>query len=269
MTNRPLDIDKLVRLVAHLRGPDGCPWDRKQSLSDLRAYLLEEAHEAAATIDSGKLDELCSELGDLLFQVVFIAQLGQEQGAFALQDVIDRIHDKMIERHPHVFGDAVAEDAKAVQQAWEKRKFARQDAHRSLLDGVPPSLPALVAAFRLTQKAAGIGFDWPDARAVLAKVHEELAECEEALAKPVAERHAALGEEVGDLLFSVANLARHLELDPEAALARGNHKFKRRFAVMERLSAERGQDLSRLSLDELDQLWEEAKAATAPSTDQS
>lgn len=253
-------IDKLVDLVSRLRAPDGCPWDRKQTIDDLRAYLLEEAHEAAAAISSGDRAELAAELGDLLFQIVFLSHLGAEEGSFDLARVIDGVHAKMVERHPHVFGPERLADAAAVVRSWEGRKAAAKEDGASILDGVPASLPALVATYRMTQKAAGVGFDWPDVRGVLAKVREELGELEEALAED--DRRAAR-EEVGDLLFIVANLARHLGADPEAALAGCNGKFRRRFAAVEAALEERGQSLAEATLDEMDALWDEAKRSEA------
>src|SRR6185369_4483712 len=220
------DLQKLLDLVTRLRAPDGCPWDREQKLADIRAYLLEEAHETAAAIDTGDWSELAEELGDLLFQVAFIGRLAEEAGAFSLSQVVDRVHHKMVARHPHVFGDESLADAQAVRQAWERRKLKEEPGRASLLAGVPTSLPALLAAYRLTQKAAGVGFDWPDAGAVLKKVDEETAELRDALA--VGNRDA-MREEIGDLLFTLANLARKLDLDPEAALAGTNRKFRHRF----------------------------------------
>lgn len=261
------DIGRLQRLVVRLRAPDGCPWDREQTLEDLRAYILEETHEVATAIDGEDATELAEELGDLLFQVVFASRLGEEAGTFDLGRVIDGIEGKMIERHPHVFGEERLADATAVRRSWEQRKVEK-DPRRSLLAGVPRSLPSLTAAYRLTQKAAGVGFDWPDVGGVLAKVREELEEVEEVLderpgdggdgAEAGRER---LREEVGDLLFAVANLARHLELDPEAALARTNDKFRRRFGAIEEALAVKGRDLTSADLDELDREWEKAKAA--------
>ncbi len=249
------DIGKLTALVARLRAPDGCPWDREQTIDDLRAYLLEEAHEVAAAISSGDRSELAAELGDLLFQIVFLSHLGAEEGAFGLADVIDAVHAKMIDRHPHVFGSLELTDAAAVRQSWERRKAARKPAERSLLAGVPTSLPALVAAYRMTQKAAGVGFDWPDVDGVLAKVREELGELEEAREQG----EDAVAEELGDMLFAVANLARHLGTDPEAALADGNSKFRRRFAAIEDALAAEGRNLAETTLEKMDALWEAAK----------
>lgn len=250
------DLQKLLDLVARLRAPDGCPWDREQRLADLRAYLLEEAHEAAGAIDSGDWGELAEELGDLLFQIAFIGRLAEEAGAFSLSQVIDRVHHKMVTRHPHVFGDEVLADSQAVRQAWERRKLREEPGRASLLAGVPASLPALLAAYRLTQKAAGVGFDWPDAGAVLAKVDEETAELREALGSGDRE---AMREEVGDLLFTLANLARKLDVDPEAALAGTNRKFRHRFEQVEKGLAARGKSTAEATLDEMDALWEAAK----------
>jgi ATP diphosphatase len=263
-----LSLGPLAELVARLRAPDGCPWDREQRLADLRGYLLEEAHEAAAAIDAMDLEALRGELGDLQFQIVFLATLANEQGEFTLAEVLAEIHAKMVARHPHVFGreEERLADAAAVRTAWEKRKAREKHPEQSLLAGVQPSLPALLAAYRLTQKAAGVGFDWPDAAAVFAKIDEELHELREALGAPAASapedastRREALAEEVGDLLFAVANLARHLGFDPEAALAGTNAKFRRRFEFIERELAARGRRLDAAELAEMDALWNEAK----------
>jgi MazG family protein len=255
----PESLETLRALVARLRGPGGCPWDREQRLPDLRAYLLEEAHEVAAAIDRADLGDLEGELGDLLFQVVFVAALAEEAGGFDLEAVIARVHAKMVARHPHVFAGEELRDAQAVREAWERRKLRDESRQGSLLDGVAESLPALVGAYRMTQKAAGVGFDWPDAEAVLAKIDEELAELRAEMARGADGRQAARAE-IGDLLFTVANLARKLEIDPEAALAGTNLKFRRRFrAVEDRLTAQ-GKTLGETPLGELDALWESAKA---------
>ena len=257
------DLDRLLALVERLRAADGCPWDREQKLADLRAYLLEEAHEAADAIDRGDWDGLAAELGDLLFQVAFLTTLAVERGAFAAHEPLRRAFTKMVDRHPHVFGDAEAADARAVRQGWERRKLEEKarEGRGSLLDGATSaSLPALVAAYRLTQKAAGVGFDWPDADAVLVKLHEELDEVRaEMRAAEDDTTRERLRDELGDLLFAVANLARHLEVDPEAALARANLKFRRRFAAVERRLAARGRSLAEATLAEMDEMWEAAK----------
>ena len=246
---------RLIDLVARLRAPDGCPWDREQGAADLRAYLLEEAHEVAAAIDTGDWGELAGELGDLLFQIAFLVRLAEERGAFDLEKVVAGIQAKMVARHPHVFGGETLADARAVREAWERRKL-REPGRESLLAGVPPSLPALLAAYRLTQKAAGVGFDWPEAQAVLAKIDEEVAELRDALGQ---EEQEKVTEEIGDLLFTIANLARKLDVDPEAALAAANRKFRRRFEQIERRLAEQGRTADEASLDEMDALWDEAK----------
>jgi tetrapyrrole methylase family protein/MazG family protein len=252
----PSDLDRLRRLVQTLRAPDGCPWDREQTLSDLRAYLIEEAHEAAAALDEAVLEDewggLAEELGDLLFQLVFVAVLAEERQQFDIGEVIDGVEHKMIERHPHVFGEEDRlEDAGEVRRRWEERK--RRQRRGSILDGLPSSLPGLTAALRMTQKAAAVGFDWASAKQVLEKLDEEVEEL----------RHAATSEsdrdrveeELGDILFTVANLGRHLEVDPEAALARANLKFRRRFAWVEEQSEEGDTDL-----EQLEELWQQAKS---------
>jgi ATP diphosphatase len=268
------DLADLLALVARLRAPDGCPWDRKQTLADLRSYLIEEAHEVAAAIDRDDLEELASELGDLLFQVAFVATLAEEAGGRELAESVRRVHTKMVERHPHVFGDASNDaaalaDAEAVAAAWERRKVEMEPQRDSLLDGVADSLPELVAAYRLTQKAAGVGFDWPDARQVLDKLDEEAGELREALAAlelardgagpPSDALRTALQAEVGDLLFTAVNLARKLDVDPGSALARTNLKFRRRFQHIERRLREQGRSVNDADLDEMEALWLEAK----------
>lgn len=256
----PDELEDLVQLVRRLRRPDGCPWDRKQTLASVRAYLIEESHELAAAIDAEDFDELREELGDVLFQIAFIACLAEEQGRFRAADAVAGIHRKMVERHPHVFGDAgPLTTEKEVLAAWEAGKA--DGGKRSVLAGVPPSLPALTGAYRLTQKAAGVGFDWPDVDGVTAKIREELDEVDEVLAAPPSSsQRARMEEEIGDLLFSVANLARHLDIDPEVALARGNLKFRRRFEALEGIFKERGEDLVDADLEAMDRVWNEVKA---------
>ena len=258
----------LVALVERLRRPDGCPWDREQRLPDVRAYLVEEAHEAAAALDGGDWGAIAEELGDLLFQVAFVLRLGEEAGELTAERVAAGVHAKMVSRHPHVFGEERLADTGAVRRAWERRKLDAAGGE-ALLAGVPPTLPALVGAYRISQKAAGVGFDWPDATAVLEKVREELAEVESELAGAAAPsgeparsaaRAGALEGELGDLLFAVANLARHAGVDPERALAATNAKFRRRFGHLERRLAEQGRAIEATALDELEALWQEAKA---------
>ena len=259
-TDDPTDLDALVDLVARLRADDGCPWDRRQTLASVRAYLLEEAHEAAAAIDDDDPDALREELGDLLFQAAFVGRLAEEAGAFTVADAVAEVHAKMVERHPHVFGEPEErlDDAAEVARAWERRKAARRDGG-SILDGVPRSLPALVGAYRLTQKAAGVGFDWEAPHEVLTKVREEVEEVAAELDADARDADAVEAE-LGDLLLAVANLARHLGVDPEAALAGANLKFRRRFADLEAIyrdELERPIDSS--DAQEMDDVWEEVK----------
>lgn len=253
------DLTGLVDLVARLRAPDGCPWDREQDLEDLRPYLLEEAHEVAAAIDTRDPVELASELGDLLFQIAFVIRIAEESGLFGAREVVGAIRQKMIDRHPHVFGDTRLDSVSEVARAWETRKAGRREGD-SILDGLPVSLPALVASYRLTQRAAAVGFDWPTPAAVVEKIREELGEVLGAMREGEAGGdEAAVREEIGDLLFAVANLARHLEVDPEGALADANLKFGRRFRALEEELREAGSSLQEATLAEMDRLWDDAK----------
>ena len=248
-------LDALIELMATLRSPAGCPWDRKQTPATLKPFVLEEAYEVAAAIDAGDPAELRDELGDLLFQVVFQAQIAAENGHFTLHDVVTGITDKMTRRHPHVFGEARADTAEAVLDQWEQQKKKAEG--RGLFDGLPAALPALLKAFRVQEKAARVGFDWPDVRGPIAKVHEETAELEAALASGDA---AAVEHELGDLLFSLVNVARALKVNPEFALGRTTDRFVARFKAMEALADGRGLVFHDLSLPQMDALWDEVKA---------
>jgi len=254
-------LDRLRRLVARLRGPDGCPWDRQQTLADLRAYLIEEVHEAATAIDEDDPPALGEELGDVLFLVVFAAELLRERGGADIGQLAAAAEAKMVSRHPHVFGDEKAHDATEVRKVWGRRKRAERAPSASALDGVPASLPALLQSYRMTQKAADVGFDWPEVEGVLAKIDEELGELREALEEPPDVRRERLRAELGDLLFTAANLARHLEIDPDAALAGANRRFRDRFRRMESSLADGTRTMDELSLDELNAIWEQAKGA--------
>jgi len=258
----------LVAVQARLRAPGGCPWDREQTHLTLRTYLIEEAYEVLDAIEKGNSQDLAEELGDLLLQVLFHADLARETGAFDISDVITGIRDKMIRRHPHVFGNVKAETAGEVLKNWaqlkarEKQAAASQgpqteNAHPSALDGVPRNLPALLEAYQITRRAAQVGFDWEHVEGIFDKLEEETRELREALA--VSDRRAA-EEEVGDVLFSVVNLARFLKLDPEVTLKYSNLKFKERFQEMERAALHSGQSLSELSKEELEVLWEASKS---------
>lgn len=254
-------FEKLVEIMDQLRGPDGCPWDREQDWGSLRSYLIEECHEAVAALDAGDRQGLCEELGDVLLQIVFLARLGQEEGAFTASDVVRGIVEKMIRRHPHVFGDEEASDSDEVLRNWERikkeEKAGRGEERESLLEGLPPALPALLRAQRLGEKAARVGFDWPDAAAVLEKIREEVAELEAAVRE--ADR-ASVVEEIGDLLFATAMFARKSNHDPEAALDAANRKFMRRFRQVEGKLSAAGQGLETAGLKRLEELWGEVKA---------
>lgn len=263
-------LSDLVAIMAALRHPEtGCPWDIEQDFASIAPYTVEEAHEVAEAIQRGDMVDLCDELGDLLLQVVFHARMAEEAGHFALPDVIEAITTKLIRRHPHVFSDKSAGNPGAVKSLWEAikaeeraEKAARKAATgipepaKSLLDGVPPTLPALTRAVKLQKKASTIGFDWNDPRAVLAKLREEIQEVEEAFDKKDA---SAIKDEIGDMLFVIANLARHADIEPEAALEGTNMKFRRRFAHIEASLAAQGRTLGGASLEEMDALWDEAK----------
>jgi len=252
-------LDALRALCARLRGPDGCPWDREQTLETLKPYIVEEAYEVVDAIAAQDPRALEEELGDLLFQIVFVAQLAEEQGWFDLAKVMRLAHAKMVARHPHVFGEVKVADAQEVVQNWERLK--KKEKKRGTLEGVPPSLPALLKALRITEKAAAVGFDWAKPEDVLTKLREEVEELSGVVARAQEEDRQTLREELGDVLFSIANVARHLGVDPEAALQASNHKFMRRFAAMEAMAAERGSSLEALSAEELEALWQRAKAS--------
>lgn len=255
-------IGTLLEIMARLRDPeDGCPWDREQTLRSIAPYTIEEAHEVADAIERGDLDDIRDELGDLLLQVVFHARIAEEAGSFDFADVVEAICDKMIRRHPHVFADAEARSVGAVRASWNDIKAAEKAARGkksdALLDEVPGSLPALTQAIKLQNKAAKVGFDWPDTSLVLDKLNEEMLELSHELASGGPQEK--IEEELGDLLFVYANLARHLNIDPEAALRRTNVKFRRRFGHVEKVLAASGRPLAGASLEEMDRLWDEAK----------
>jgi nucleoside triphosphate diphosphatase len=249
------ELRRLLDIMAALRDPaGGCPWDREQNFDSIAPYTIEEAYEVADAIARRDFTALPDELGDLLFQVVYHARMAEEAGRFAFADVARAIADKMIRRHPHVFGDAAARDAAAQTSAWEAQKSAERAARAEtgVLTGVPTALPALVRAAKLTARAARVGFDWPDAEAVLEKLDEEVAELRAEL--PQADP-ARLTDEVGDLLFVLANLARKLNLDPEACLSHANQKFTQRFQAMEQQAEVTGHTLGEMSLDEMEAAW--------------
>ena len=252
-------FDELVALMTRLRSPDGCPWDRKQTLPSLKPYVIEESYEVVDAIDRDDRAALMEEIGDLLLQAVFLTELTREEGTFDVYDSITAIHDKLVRRHPHVFGDVVAGDAEAVLVNWEKlKRDERQAENKSVLSGVPQSMPALLKASRLTEKAARVGFDWRRTEDVFDKLDEEMAELREAVASGETSK---MEEEIGDLLFTIANIARKVNVNAEEALQSTNRKFMRRFESMESQVREQDKNLDQLELEEMDRLWDEAKAA--------
>jgi tetrapyrrole methylase family protein/MazG family protein len=250
---------ELVRIMERLRGPGGCPWDREQTRESIKPYLIEEAYEVAEAIEENDIDELRTELGDLLLQIVFHAELAREEGLFTIEDVIRGITEKMIRRHPHVFGDIAVNGSAEVLRNWARIKAEeRKDREdRSTVSGVPRALPALLRAHRLSEKASRVGFDWENARDVVKKVDEELSELRAAIELG---DHSAVEAELGDLLFALTSLGRHLDIHAEDALHRANDRFIRRFRYVEDRLAERQQDLHETSVQEMNTLWEEAKA---------
>lgn len=270
MEKKYADIEKLANLVEQLRGDNGCPWDKEQTRETLKPMLIEEAYEVLDALDANDPNELKEELGDLLFQVVFHAQIAQERGEFDLAAVIDRSHDKMVRRHPHVFGSADLKTAGDVLQNWEDIKAAEKgvvssslpESERSLLDGIPSKLPALHRAYQMTAKASRVGFDWPRLEDILSKMNEEASELVDAQSRKDPDR---ITDEVGDLLFVAVNVARFLGIDPETALDRSNRKFDVRFRYVESALKQQGRDLKSASLAEMDALWEESKNSAPDS----
>jgi MazG family protein len=281
----PADFQDLVALMARLRSPEGCPWDREQTYATLAPMLLEEAYEAFEAVEDareGRPENLREELGDLLFQIVFYAQVARERGEFTIDDVTDAIHTKMVRRHPHVFGDVTVRDNEELLRNWEAMKAeekrakngekraggkVEEAADSSLLDGVSSKAPALMEAHQLSTKAARVGFDWRNVEEIFDKLHEEIDELRAAIrerseagAEAEAEQQR-VREELGDLLFVVTNIARYLSVEPEAALKLTNRKFRRRFRHIERGLEERGRELGSATIEEMEELWQEAKTS--------
>jgi MazG family protein len=272
MTTPGARFDDLIRIMTRLRGPGGCPWDREQTLASLRPFLLEETYEALEAVDRGDMPDLCEELGDLLFEIVFLACIAEERGDFTIGDAVDGVAAKLVRRHPHVFGEADRlSHPDQVRGRWEELKAAERRTAagpKTLLSGVPLTLPALLRAYEYSSRAATVGFDWIRAEDVLDKMEEELREI-----RDVVERVGQVGqveqvepverveEEVGDLLFAIANLSRKLGVEPEAALRRANDKFRERFTEVERRVEARGERLQDKSLEELEAEWQGVKEA--------
>lgn len=243
--------------MTRLRAPGGCPWDREQKLEDLRPFIIEEAYEVTHAIEAGDRDSLREEVGDMLLQAVFVSEIAREEGSFDIWDSVTAIHDKLVRRHPHVFGEVKADDAETVLSNWEKLKSEeRKKKKEGILSGVPTSLPALLKAQRLTEKAARIGFDWRRSEDILEKLDEEVAELRQEVSKG---DEGAVREEIGDLLFTIVNLARRFGVDAENALQEANAKFTRRFEHVEAGLHESGRSFDQTSLEEMDRLWDEAK----------
>jgi tetrapyrrole methylase family protein / MazG family protein len=264
-------FERLVELQRRLRAPDGCPWDREQTHASLRTYMIEEVYEVLDALESGEDGKFAEEMGDLLLQVVFHSQIAAEEGRFTVADVIREIHEKMVRRHPHVFGEKRAKDAAEVLKNWEQIKAQERQAKNgerkeqgakdepkppSLLDGVSRGLPATLEGYQLTRKASRIGFDWPNAEGILEKMREEAAEVRHAVQT---KEQRKIEEEVGDLLFAVVNLSRFLHVDPEIALKKANAKFSQRFRQMEQMAASGGQKFADVPREEKEQLWEATK----------
>ncbi|MBA2732299.1 MAG: nucleoside triphosphate pyrophosphohydrolase [Acidobacteria bacterium] len=274
----PATFDDLIQLMARLRSPEGCPWDREQTYETLAPMLLEEAYEAFEAVEEareGRPTELRDELGDLLFQIVFYAQVAAERKEFTISDVMEAIHSKMVRRHPHVFGDAEAQNSAEVLRNWEAIKAEEKRAagkdksteDSSLLDGVSTKAPALMEAHQLSTKAARVGFDWQRIEDIFDKLHEEIDELRAAISSHAESKaeddKAQVREELGDLLFAVTNIARHLQVEPESALKSTNRKFRRRFRHIEVGLRKRGRTPDAATLEEMEELWQEAKKTVA------
>lgn len=248
---------KLVEIMARLRSPDGCPWDNEQTHISLKKYLIEEAYELLDSIDAGDDKAMIEECGDVLLQVVFHARIAEEAGRFSMDDILTILCDKLIRRHPHVFGDRTTNTAEEVLRNWEADKQKEKPERKSILDGIPKSLPGLMQAHQIQDRVSRVGFDWQRIEEVFEKFEEEWSEFREAQTE---QHRQQMEEELGDLLFALVNISRYIHVDPEQAIAKTNQKFLRRFAYIERAIAQRNQTLEESTLKEMDALWDEAKA---------
>ena len=252
------NFQDLVELSKYLRSPEGCPWDREQTLETLRPYIIEEAYEVVQAIGAGDRDEIIEELGDLFYEILFASQIADENGEFDIEEVIDRLHIKLVRRHPHVFGEEKAANAEEAVKTWQRQKLkekSRKKRQQRLLH-IPRTMPSLIRAQRVGEKAAQVGFDWTDSNEVMSKVREEVSELEEEIK---VDNQPGIEKEWGDLVFSLVNLARHLKLDSEGTTHKAIDGFIERFGKIEDLAESRGKELADLSLEELDELWEEVK----------
>ncbi len=261
------ELARLIEIMATLRGPDGCPWDREQTIDSLKPFVLEETYEVLDAIDRHDHDALCEELGDFVFEAVFLAQLEAEAGHFAIADSIQSIADKLVRRHPHVFkrdeGEAALDSAGQVRTRWEEIKAQERDAAprpKTLLSGIAPALPALLRAYHVGTRAASVGFDWTTPGDIVDKIQEEVDELRDVVRTEGAIDQARAEEEMGDLLFSIANLSRKLGIEPETALRKANDKFTRRFGTLEKAVAESGRSMKDMGLEELEAEWQRAKS---------
>jgi ATP diphosphatase len=275
MTTTGERFESAVAIMARLRAPGGCPWDREQTFDSIKPYTVEETYEVLEAIDNRDWEELPGELGDLLLQVLFYSQMASEQSKFSIDDVLDRLASKLVSRHPHVFGSVKAETSMDVLRNWdaikEQEKAGKQLGDpagkdtTSLLDGVSPAMPALLEAQKLGSRASKVGFDWPDVEGLFDKLQEEIRELQDELSQSGEEKNARVEEEVGDLFFVLVNLARHLSVDPESALKKTNRKFRRRFGSMEKQLRGSGKTPSEASMEELEGLWQQVKEAERTS----
>lgn len=259
--------------MATLRGPNGCPWDKQQDFNSLKPMLVEEVYEVLEAVEDKNFDGLSEELGDLLLHVVFHAQLGKEGGQFDINTVLEKISEKLVRRHPHVFGNETASSPEEVIKNWEAIKAQERAAklkdrtaeQRSLLEGIPSKLPAIHEAHQISSRAARVGFDWPDVEGIFEKLQEEVRELREVIAEGNdGDRRERLEDEIGDMMFVIVNIARYLKIDSESALKRANRKFKSRFQFMERELAKQGKTLEQVTLDEMEKLWQKAKSENIP-----
>jgi MazG family protein len=268
--NTGAKFEKLVEIMARLRGPDGCPWDKEQDFNSLKPMLVEETYEVLEAVDNQDFEGLSEELGDVLLHVLFHAQLGHEEGHFDIDTVIDGISAKLIRRHPHVFGGESASSSQEVIKNWETIKAQekadklknRTPEQRSVLEGIPSKLPAIHEAHQIAARAARVGFDWPDVEGIFEKLYEEIGELKEVIASGDEQRREKLEDEIGDLFFVLVNIARYLKIDSESALKRANRKFKRRFQFMEAELAREGKTLEAATLQEMEALWQKAKSGS-------
>jgi MazG family protein len=265
-------FERLVEIMATLRGPNGCPWDKEQDFNSLKPMLVEEVYEVLEAIENNDFDGVAEELGDLLLHVVFHSYLGKEAGHFDINTVIDKISEKLVRRHPHVFGNETAGTAEEVIKNWEAIKAREKEQklknrtpeQRSLLEGIPSKLPAIHEAHQISSRVARVGFDWPDIEGIFDKLQEEVRELKEVISSASDEkRHERLEDEIGDILFVIVNISRYLKIDSESALKRANRKFKSRFQYMEGELARQGKTLDQTSLDEMESLWQKAKSEIA------